>query len=76
MIQEEKAALETKLRELADMVERQENGRQLLLAEVLFSFYVFSFWKLAIGYSWEIAVLRISQMVVFRECVDTYSVAC
>uniref|UniRef100_A0A7I4BR86 Uncharacterized protein n=2 Tax=Physcomitrium patens TaxID=3218 RepID=A0A7I4BR86_PHYPA len=31
---EEKAALETKLRELADMVERQENGRQLLLAEI------------------------------------------
>ena len=34
MTQEERAFTEKKLRELAIMVERQENGRQTLLAEV------------------------------------------
>jgi hypothetical protein len=38
MAQEEIAINEVKLRELASMVERQEHGRQTLLAEVLLLF--------------------------------------
>jgi hypothetical protein len=43
MTQEEIAINEVKLRELASMVERQEHGRQTLLAEVLLPFTISCF---------------------------------
>lgn len=46
MTKEEKAIVENKLRELASMVERQENGRQKLLAEVQSeNFMPYFLWK-------------------------------